>query len=86
MKNAPVFTVRSLWSRLKTPVVIVVLLVIWELCVRIFKVKEYILPSPIVAIQHLLLPQPDANYSWIVHIRITLKELVISFLVTSILA
>jgi len=75
----------SLWARLKTPAVIVVLLVIWELCVRIFKVKEYILPSPIVALEHLFLPQPDANYSWIVHIRITLMELAVSFVVTSIL-
>jgi len=85
MKNLPVFKMNSIWARLKTPAVILVMLVIWELCVRIFKVKEYILPSPIVALEHLFLPQPDANYSWIVHIRITLKELVISFIVTSIL-
>ncbi len=85
MKNTSSFRMNSLWARLKTPVVIFILLVIWEVCVRVFKVKEYILPSPIVALQHLFLPQPDANYSWIVHIRITLKELAISFLVTSVL-
>jgi NitT/TauT family transport system permease protein len=72
-------------SQLKTPAVIAALLIIWELCVRIFKVKEYILPSPIVALQHLFLAQPDANYNWLVHIRATLMELVISFCVTSIL-
>ncbi len=85
MKNPAGFRMNSLWARLKTPAVIFVLLVIWEVCVRVFKVKEYILPSPIVALQHLLQPQPDANYSWMVHIRITLKELAISFLVTSVL-
>ncbi len=85
MKSSNSAKLSSLWARLKTPAVIVALLVIWELCVRIFKVKEYILPSPIVALKHLFLPQPDANYSWIVHIRITLMELAISFVVTSIL-
>lgn len=85
MKSSNSAKLSSFWARLKTPAVIVALLVIWELCVRIFKVKEYILPSPIVALKHLFLPQPDANYSWIVHIRITLMELAISFVVTSIL-
>ncbi|HWR10562.1 MAG TPA: ABC transporter permease [Rectinemataceae bacterium] len=85
MKSPNSAKLKSIWARLKTPAVIVALLVIWELCVRIFKVKEYILPSPIVALRHLFLPQPDANYSWIVHIRITLMELAISFVVTSIL-
>ena len=84
MKNPTSFRMGSLWTRLKTPAVIFILLVIWEVCVRVFKIKEYILPSPIVALEHLFLPQPDANYSWLVHIRITLKELVISFLVTSV--
>jgi len=75
----------SLLSRLKTPLVILVLLVIWELCVRIFKVKEYILPSPIVALKHLFLAQPDANYNWLLHIRITLMEIALSFAVTSVM-
>jgi len=74
---------RAVFSRLKTPMVIFVLLVIWELCVRIFKIKEYILPSPIVALQHLFFAQPDAHYNWIIHIRITLAELAIAFVVTS---
>ncbi len=69
----------------QTPMVILVLLVIWELCVRIFKVKEYILPSPIVSLKHLFLAQPDANYNWLLHIRITLMEIALSFAVTSVL-
>lgn len=73
------------FSKLKTPAVIAVLLVVWESCVRIFKVKEYILPSPIVALQHLFVAQPDANYNWMVHLRATLMEVVISFCVTALL-
>ncbi|MEW6550081.1 MAG: ABC transporter permease [Spirochaetota bacterium] len=71
------------WERLKTPLVILVLLVLWELAVRVFKVKEYILPSPIVALEHLFYPQPDANYNWAIHIRLTLMEIALSFAVTS---
>jgi NitT/TauT family transport system permease protein len=76
---------RSLLSRIQTPIVIFALLVIWEICVRVFKVKEYILPSPIVALKHLFQAQPDANYNWILHIRITLTEIALSFAVTSVL-
>jgi len=69
----------------QTPMVILVLLVIWELCVRIFKVKEYILPRPSFRLKHLFLAQPDANYNWLLHIRITLMEIALSFAVTSVL-
>ncbi|MCE1196481.1 ABC transporter permease [bacterium] len=85
MKTYAARNMSRIWARLKTPAVILALLVIWELCVRIFKVKEYILPSPIVALQHLFVAQPDANYNWLVHIRITLMELVVSFCVTAVL-
>lgn len=85
MKTYAAQKMSKIWARLKTPAVILALLVIWELCVRIFKVKEYILPSPIVALQHLFVAQPDANYNWLVHIRITLMELVVSFCVTAVL-
>jgi NitT/TauT family transport system permease protein len=74
----------NLIERLKTPAVIIALLVIWELCVRIFKVKEYILPSPIVSLQHLFNKQPDADYNWILHIRLTLMEIALSFTVTAV--
>lgn len=85
MKTDSARNMSRIWSRLKTPAVILALLVMWELCVRFFKVKEYILPSPIVALQHLFTAQPDANYNWLVHIRVTLMELIISFFVTAVL-
>lgn len=73
----------SLVERLKTPAVILILIVIWELAVRFFKVKEFILPSPIVALQHLFNKQPDADYNWVLHIRLTLMEIALSFTVTA---
>ncbi len=77
------FNAARIWEKIKTPAVVLALLILWELCVRIFKIKEYILPSPIVVLQHLFLKQPDANYNWLIHIRITLTELGISFAITS---
>lgn len=75
----------SLWSKLRTPAVMLLLLAVWEIAVRVFHVKEYILPSPILSLKHLFFAQPDANYNWIIHIRITIMEIAISFFVTSIL-
>jgi NitT/TauT family transport system permease protein len=73
----------NLWEKLKTPVVIIALVGIWQISVMVFNVKEYILPSPIVALEHLFFAQPDANYNWIHHIKATLLEIVLSFAVTS---
>jgi NitT/TauT family transport system permease protein len=54
------------------------------LSVGLFKIPEFILPTPIVALEHLFLPQPDADYNWMVHIRATLLEIGLSFVITSI--
>lgn len=74
----------SLGPKLKTPAVILGLLVIWQVSVELFKIREFILPTPMSALEHLFLPQPDANYNWLVHIRATLLEIVLSFVITSI--
>jgi NitT/TauT family transport system permease protein len=73
----------NVWEKVKTPVVILALVVLWQFSVMIFKVKEYILPSPIVALEHLFFAQPDANYNWMLHIKATLLEIALSFIVTS---
>lgn len=65
--------------------VILSFFVIWELIVHQFNVPEYVLPSPSNALAHLFIKQPDANYYWMLHIGATLKEVVISFAVTSVL-
>jgi len=74
----------SFWDKAKTPIVIFGLVVIWQISVMVFKVKEYILPSPLVALEHLFFAQPDANYNWIHHIQATLLEIALSFVVTSV--
>jgi NitT/TauT family transport system permease protein len=74
----------SLGPKLKTPAVILGMLVIWQVAVGLFKIPEFILPTPVSALEHLFLPQPDANYNWIVHIKATLLEIVLSFVVTAI--
>lgn len=49
----------------------------------LFGVREFILPAPLTAILRLLVPQPSASYNWLVHIRVTLSEVFLSFLVTA---
>lgn len=56
---------------------------VWELSVYIFKIPEFILPSPLNALNHLFLPQPDADYHWFLHIRITILEIILGFIITS---
>jgi NitT/TauT family transport system permease protein len=69
----------------QTPLVILIFFLIWQLAVVIFNVREFILPSPLSALEHLLLPQPDANYNWLVHISATIYAVLASFAATSIL-
>ncbi len=79
MSRAP-STLRNSWQ---TPVVIVAFFLLWQVVVMVFRVPEVFLPSPLSALTHLLLPQPDANYHWLLHIRTTLGELLMSFAVTA---
>jgi NitT/TauT family transport system permease protein len=74
----------GLGERLKTPAVIAAMLLIWQASVKLFKVPEYILPSPLSALEHLFFKQSDASYNWMVHIRATLMEIVLSFAVTAV--
>jgi NitT/TauT family transport system permease protein len=69
----------------QTPLVILIFFLIWQFSVVIFNVREFILPSPLSALEHLLLPQPDANYNWLVHISATIYAVLASFAATSIL-
>lgn len=74
----------SLAPKLKTPAVILAILAIWQGAVGLFEIREFILPTPLSALEHLFLPQPDANYNWMVHIRATLLEIGLSFVITSV--
>lgn len=82
-RGRPAMTRAGVREKLRTPLVIATLLVVWEVAVRVFRIKEYILPSPIVALEHLFFAQSDADYNWILHIRATLLEIVLAFVVTS---
>ena len=67
----------------RTVLVIIGFFLVWQFSVMIFHVREFILPSPLTALEHLFLPQPDANYNWPVHITTTLYEVLLSFAFTS---
>ena len=69
----------------QTPLVILMFFLAWQFAVVIFNVREFILPSPLSALEHLLLPQPDANYNWLVHLSATIYAVLASFVATSIL-
>lgn len=58
---------------------------VWELCVRIFNVSEFYLPSPSSALAHLFFEQADADYHWALNIYTTLYEFIIAFIVTAVL-
>ena len=70
----------------QTLLVVMGFFLLWVVLVRIFHVPEYVFPTPSSALAHLFLPQPDANYNWRLHISTTVYEIIISFLVTSVVA
>ena len=76
---------QNLKSNYQTPLVIFLFFVAWQVAVVIFKIPEFILPSPLVALQHLFFKQPDANYNWSLQISTTIYEVLISFAVTSLI-
>jgi NitT/TauT family transport system permease protein len=67
----------------QTPLVILVIFLVWQFAVMLFNVREFILPSPLATLEHIILPQPDANYNWTVHLSTTIYEVLISFVITS---
>lgn len=76
---------KAIHKHYKTPLTLLVILVLWQGVVMLFGISEKILPSPLSALAHLLFEQPDANYQWARHISTTLYEVFISFVVTAVL-
>ena len=68
---------------LQNTAAILLFLLVWEVLVRAFHVKEAFLCTPSSALYHLFWPQPDANYHWKVNILMTLREYVLSFLIVA---
>jgi len=58
-------------------------LLIWQLVVMLFGIKEFILPSPIKTFSYLFIPELAAQYDWPKHIGTTLTEMLIGFTVTA---
>lgn len=63
--------------------VVFLLLLVWQAAVWIFSIPEYVLPTPISALGHLFVRQPDAFYNWKLQISTTVSEVLISFAVTA---
>ena len=61
--------------------VIVALLVLWQLVVMLFGVKEYILPTPLAAIRALA----NANYHWTANFLATLYAVLGAFVLSAVL-
>lgn len=58
-------------------------LVLWQLVVTIFGIKQYIIPSPLATFSTLFVPKIAGRYNWLLHIRTTVSEVLISFAVTA---
>ena len=53
---------------------ILAFLLVWQLVVMIFGIKEFILPSPIKTFSYLVVPELAAQYDWPRHIGTILME------------
>ena len=53
---------------------ILVFLLIWQLVVMLFGIKEFILPSPIRTFSYLFIPELAAQYDWPKHIGTTDRD------------
>jgi NitT/TauT family transport system permease protein len=60
------------------------ILILWQIVVMVFRIKEFILPSPLTIFAHLVVPEVAVKYQWLTHIGTTFSEIVISFVVTAI--
>ena len=60
----------------------IIFLCVWHAIVVLFKIKVFILPSPIKVMQHIFDPELARKYNWFRHIGATLTEVGLSFLAT----
>jgi NitT/TauT family transport system permease protein len=76
----PLILFRKHWIKLAT---LFGVLLLWQLVVTVFGLKEFVLPSPLTTFHCILSPSAAAKYEWLRHIRTTLAEIAISFVVTA---
>jgi NitT/TauT family transport system permease protein len=60
-------------------------LCVWQLLVVVFRIKEFIIPSPIRVFEHLFNLRPNRHYDWFKHIQATVLEVAVSFVVTAVI-
>ena len=53
---------------------ILTFLLLWQLVVMFFGIKEFILPSPLKTFSYLVIPELAAQYEWPRHIGVTLID------------
>jgi NitT/TauT family transport system permease protein len=79
--------VRGIWNAVRsnssTIAVVIGLFALWQAAVSLFAIPEFVLPSPLSALAHLFVRQPDAYYNWKLQIGTTLSEVLVSFAVTA---
>jgi NitT/TauT family transport system permease protein len=63
---------------------IVLAIALWQALIMIFKVKEFVVPSPIAVFKSLFSGELIAENTWAVHIRTTLTEIAVSFFLTAV--
>lgn len=77
--------IRSIKNLLPKLLYFLIFLVAWQLVVMIFKIKVFILPSPIQVFKHLFHPSIAPKYNWPRHISATVMEILVSFMLTAVL-
>ncbi len=50
----------------------------------VFKIKTFIIPSPIKTLSHIFVPEIASKYHWFKHIRATATEILLSFGITAV--
>lgn len=58
-------------------------LLLWQLVITVFGIKQFIIPSPLATFSTLFVPEIAQRYNWLLHIRTTVSEVLISFAVTA---
>jgi len=61
----------------------IIVIGLWQAIVVVFKVKEFVVPSPVAVFKSLFSSAKVAENTWWVHIGTTLSEIIVSFLFTA---
>jgi NitT/TauT family transport system permease protein len=57
---------------------------LWQAAVLVFKLKEFVVPAPLVVFRHLFVPAVSAQYAWWTQIGTTMSEIAASFAFTAV--